>query len=67
MVVLALLELPVMVSPEVNTPDGIVIVKVVELGFVIMEAVTLLVPPVMVSPTLRLVEAPTVAVMAPKG
>jgi hypothetical protein len=56
-----------MVSPDVKTPDGTVTVMVVELGFVITEAVTLLVPPVMVSPTLRLVEAPTVAVIVPKG
>ena len=65
--VLALLELPVMVSPDVNVPDGTVIVTVVELGLVITEAVTPLVPPVMVSPILRPEDAPTVAVMVPKG
>jgi hypothetical protein len=56
-----------MVSPAVKAPEGTVTVIVVEEGFVITDAVELLVPPVMVSPTLRLVEAPTVAVIAPIG
>jgi hypothetical protein len=51
----------------VKAPEGTVNVIVVEEGLLITDAVTLLVPPVMVSPTLRLVEAPTVAVMAPMG
>jgi len=67
MVVVAPLVPPVMVSPEVNVPEGTVSVTVVEVGFVIIEAVTELVAPVMVSPTLKLVEAPTVAVIVPTG
>ena len=49
---LAPLEPPVMVSPDVKVPEGTVTVTVVELGLVMIEAVTGLVPPVMVSPTL---------------
>jgi len=66
-VVLAALLEPVMVSPAVKAPEGMVTVIVVEEGFVITAAVEPLVPPVMVSPTLRLVEAPTVAVITPMG
>jgi hypothetical protein len=65
--VLALLEPPVIVSPDVKVPEGTVTVTVVELGLVRIEAVTALVPPVMVSPILSPVDAPTVAVMVPKG
>jgi|TARA_R100000501_G_C2552047_1_gene66275 hypothetical protein len=67
MVVLAELLDPVMVSAAVKDPEGTVKVSVVEEGFVIMEAVTPLDPPVIVSPTLRLLESPTVAVMTPTG
>tara|TARA_R100000781_G_scaffold18611_6_gene14447 strand:+ start:4429 stop:4629 length:201 start_codon:yes stop_codon:yes gene_type:complete len=56
-----------MVSPAVKEPDGTVIVMVVEEGFVITEAVDPLDPPVIVSPTLRFVDAPTVAVITPIG
>ena len=56
-----------MFSPAVKDPDGSVIVIVVEDGLLIIEAVTVLVPPVIVSPTVKLVEAPTVAVTAPIG
>jgi hypothetical protein len=56
-----------MVSPEVKVPEGTVTVIVVALGFVIIEAVTALVPPVMVSPTVKLEEDPTVAVIVPAG
>tara|TARA_R110000824_G_scaffold106438_11_gene251541 strand:- start:1668 stop:1823 length:156 start_codon:yes stop_codon:yes gene_type:complete len=51
----------------VKAPEGMVKVRVVEEGLLIIDAVTLLAPPVMVSPILRLVEAPTVAVIAPMG
>tara|TARA_R100001377_G_scaffold9900_2_gene5032 strand:- start:1 stop:378 length:378 start_codon:yes stop_codon:yes gene_type:complete len=57
----------VIASPAVNEPEGIVIVIVVELGLEITEAVVPLLPPVMVLPTTRSVEAPTVAVMVPIG
>ena len=64
---LAKLVPPVMVSPDVNVPEGTVRVTVVALGFVIMEAVTALVAPVIVSPRVKLAEDPTVAVMVPAG
>ena len=50
-VVDAALEDPVMVSPAVKFPLGTVIVRVVPEGFVIIDAVTPLVPPVIVSHT----------------
>tara|TARA_R100001143_G_scaffold40040_1_gene36639 strand:- start:145 stop:318 length:174 start_codon:yes stop_codon:yes gene_type:complete len=57
----------VIVSPAVKAPEGTVNVRVVEEGLLMIDAVTLLVPPVIVSPTLRLVETPTVAVITPMG
>ena len=66
MVVAELLD-PVIFSPAVKSPEGMVIVIVVEVGLLITEAVTLLVAPVIVSPTVKLVEAPTVAVIVPIG
>jgi hypothetical protein len=58
---------PVIVSPELNVPEGIVIAKVVEVGLLVIEAVAELVPPVIVSPTLKDAEAPTVIVRVPAG
>ena len=58
---------PVMVSEAVKEPDGMVNVIVVALGFVITEAVVPLVPPVMVSPRVKLPLAPTVWVIVPNG
>jgi len=66
-VVVAELEEPVIVSDAVKEPLGTVIVSVVEEGLVMILAVVSLVPPVMVSPTLRLVEEPTVMVIVPIG
>jgi len=54
--VVAPLVPPVMVSPDVKVPVGIVSVTVVELGLVIIEAVTPLEEPVIVSATLRICE-----------
>jgi hypothetical protein len=65
-VVAALLD-PVNVSPDVKVPEGIVIAKVVELGLLVICAVAELDPPVMVSPTVNDVEAPTVIVSVPQG
>ncbi len=62
----ALLD-PVIVSPAVNDPEGTVSVIVVEDGLVIIDAVVPLDAPVIVSPTLRFVDAPTVAVIVPIG
>ena len=56
-----------MVSAAVKLPLGTVKVMVVEEGSVIIEAVTSLVPPVIVSPTLKLLESPTVMVITPMG
>jgi hypothetical protein len=67
MVVLAELLDPVIVSDAVKTPLGTVKVMVVPDGLVMILAVTPLVPPVMVSPTEKLPESPTVAVMVPIG
>ena len=64
---MAPLVLPVIVSPEVKVPEGTVSVTVVELGLVIIEAVTPLEDPVMVSAMLKLPDAPTVAVIVPTG
>ena len=61
------LALLVIVSPAVNRPDGTVRVMVVELGLEIIDAVVPLVDPVMVLPTTRLVDDPTVAVIVPIG
>jgi hypothetical protein len=66
-VVVAELEDPVIVSAAVKEPLGTVNVMVVEEGFVMMPAVTALVPPVIVSPTLKLAESPTVIVIVPIG
>jgi len=55
------------VSPAVNVPFGMLTVIVVELGFVSTVAVAPLVCPVIALPTTRLVEAPTVAVIVPRG
>ena len=49
-VVVAPLVLPVIVSPELNVPDGTVIAKLVLEGLLVIKAVALLVPPVIVSP-----------------
>ena len=57
----------VIVSPAVKVPVGTVMVIVAELGFVITCAVVPLDDPVMVRPTTRFVEAPTVAVITPIG
>ena len=62
-----LLSVLVMVSPAVKDPEGILNVTVVELGFVKTTAVVPLDEPVMVLPTTRFVEAPTVAVTVPMG
>ena len=62
-----LLSVLVMVSPAVKDPEGILNVTVVELGFVKTTAVVPLDDPVMVLPTTRFVEAPTVAVIVPMG
>tara|TARA_R110002020_G_scaffold286007_4_gene501551 strand:- start:52 stop:249 length:198 start_codon:yes stop_codon:yes gene_type:complete len=56
-----------MVSPEVKVPDGTVIVIEVEEGFVITEAVAPLVPPVIVSPRVKLPLALTFKVIVPTG
>ena len=64
---MAELEDPVIVSEAENVPLGIVKVRVVEDGFVIISAVAPLVPPVIVSPTENDPESPTVMVMAPIG
>ena len=56
-----------MVSPAVKEPEGTVRVRLVEVGFVIIFAVVPLVPPVRVSPTVRLPEAATVAGISPTG
>ena len=63
----AALEDPVIVSEAVKEPLGMVKVMVVAEGFVMISAVTLLVPPVIVSPKLKLPEAPTVMVIVPIG
>jgi hypothetical protein len=55
------------VSPAVKVPLGILRVIVVELGFVKTTAVAALVWPVMVFPTTRSVEEPTVPVIVPTG
>ena len=46
------LELPVMVSPTIKSPLGIVVVKA-ELTMALIVAVSPLVPPVIVSPTVK--------------
>ena len=66
-VVVAALVPPVIVSPEVNVPEGTVIVIEVASGFVITEAVAALVPPVIVSPIVKLPLALTFKVMVPTG
>jgi hypothetical protein len=65
-VVAALLD-PVIVSAAVNAPLGTVKVRVVAVGLVMIDAVVPLLLPVMVSPTLKLPDAPTVAVIVPTG
>tara|TARA_R110001632_G_scaffold186715_1_gene307082 strand:+ start:258 stop:491 length:234 start_codon:yes stop_codon:yes gene_type:complete len=57
----------VMVSPAVKLPEGRLRVTVVELGLVRTTAVAPLVEPVIVLPTTKKVEAPTVAVTIPTG
>ena len=61
------LEEPVIVSEAVKVPEGTVIVMVVERGFVITEAVTALLPPVIVSPIVKLLLSATVSVIVPSG
>jgi|TARA_R110000772_G_scaffold231096_2_gene341781 hypothetical protein len=61
---LAVLEI---VSPALKEPLGILNVMVVELGFVRTTALDPLTAPVIVLPTTRSVEDPTVAVMVPTG
>tara|TARA_Y100000593_G_C4207140_1_gene284870 strand:+ start:186 stop:476 length:291 start_codon:yes stop_codon:yes gene_type:complete len=58
---------PVMVSLAENVPEGTVIVKEVEVGLVITEAVAPLVPPVMVSAIEKLPLALTAKVIVPTG
>tara|TARA_R110000744_G_scaffold84422_1_gene165215 strand:- start:410 stop:622 length:213 start_codon:yes stop_codon:yes gene_type:complete len=57
----------VIVSPAVKLPDGTVIVIVVALGLDIISAVVPLEDPVMVLPITKFAEAPTVAVIVPRG
>ena len=66
MVVAALVD-PVIVSPLEKVPDGMVVVKDVELGLLVILAVAALVPPVIVSPTEKLVELATFRVKFPAG
>ena len=66
-VVVAELEEPVIVSPEVKVPDGTVIVIDVESGFVMREAVAALVPPVIVSAIVKLPLSLTERVIVPTG
>tara|TARA_R110001583_G_scaffold28188_5_gene100350 strand:+ start:62 stop:304 length:243 start_codon:yes stop_codon:yes gene_type:complete len=61
------LALLVIVSPAVKGPEGTVIVRVVDVGFDRTSAVVPLAEPVMVLPTTRFVEEPTVAVIVPMG
>ena len=65
-VVAALLD-PVKVSPDVKVPEGMVIAKVVELGLLVIWTVAELDPPVMVSPTVKDADDPTVIVSVPQG
>jgi hypothetical protein len=66
-VVVAELEEPVIVSPEVKVPEGTVIVMEVDAGFVMREAVAALVPPVIVSAIVKLSLSLTERVMVPTG
>tara|TARA_R100000306_G_C4253324_1_gene81535 strand:- start:81 stop:329 length:249 start_codon:yes stop_codon:yes gene_type:complete len=66
-VVVAELDEPVIVSPEVKVPEGTVIVMEVDAGFVMREAVAALVPPVMVSAIVKLSLSLTGRVMVPTG
>ena len=66
-VVVALLEEPVMVSETENVPEGTVIVIEVAVGLVITEAVAELVPPVIVSPMVKLPLAATDRDISPTG
>ena len=58
---------PVMFSPLENVPVGIVIAKLVAEGTLVIWQVAPLVPPVIVSPTVKLAEAATVMVKVPPG
>tara|TARA_R100001132_G_C3204845_1_gene50496 strand:- start:108 stop:377 length:270 start_codon:yes stop_codon:yes gene_type:complete len=66
-VVVAELDDPVIVSEAVKVPEGTVIVILVLDGFVIIDAVTPLVPPVIVSAIVKLPLAATARVIVPKG
>jgi hypothetical protein len=66
-VVEAALDDPVIVSVGVKSPVGTVTVKVVDVALVIIDAVEALVPPVIVSPTVKLAVAATVNVIVPMG
>tara|TARA_R100000656_G_C3929583_1_gene124546 strand:+ start:557 stop:805 length:249 start_codon:yes stop_codon:yes gene_type:complete len=66
-VVVAELDEPVIVSPEVKVPEGTVTVMEVAAGFVMREAVAALVPPVMVSAIVKLPLSLTERVMVPTG
>ena len=50
-----------------KSPVGTVTVKVVDVALVIIDAVEALVPPVIVSPTVKLAVAATVNVIVPMG
>ena len=56
-----------MVSLSVNDPTGIVVAKDVVVGELVIEAVAPLVPPVIVSPTVKLPVAATERVNEPEG
>jgi hypothetical protein len=58
---------PVIVSPDVNVPEGTVIVTEVESGFVIIEAVAPLVPPVIVSPDVNVPEGTVIVTEVESG
>jgi hypothetical protein len=58
---------PVRVSLAVKVPLGTVIASDVLDGALVIDAVAPLVPPVMVSPTVKEPEPPTVMVKSPKG
>ena len=57
----------VIVSPAVNDPTGMFNVTVAAVGFVKTTAVAPLEDPVMVLPTTKFAEDPTVAVIVPTG
>jgi hypothetical protein len=66
-VVVAPLLPPVKVSAVVKSPTGMVIAKEVAEGMLVIEQVAALTLPVMVSPTEKAADAPTVMVRVPPG